>query len=1490
MNKRANRIVSVLLSLLMCLNTSFLPVMAEGEDVPVSTEEPVEEVIQEEEPGSEDNAGEEPETTEEPGKEAEPEITAEPEPAEETPTPEAPSETEERGIQPVEIETPVEDEVLPDSETVEDDAEMMATDPKYFTTTIRVDGSVEISGYTGTDSKVMIPMNIDGRSVTSIGANAFSDNYRIKEVLIPYSVDTIDNCAFWHCYNLEHVDIPYTVNRIGSSAFNSCKNLTSIALPQSLQKLETCVFMGCEKLTSVDIPDRVNTIESSAFSGCKNLRSVTIPNSIRAIENYTFADCENLQTINIPSRISEFGDGAFSGCRKLTSITIPRGVESIGERAFAGSGITEVFLPSRLLWLGNYAFSGCSNLTSISLPTNLRTIPSGLLQRCSSLRTIDIPNGVTTIEDSAFSSCSMLESVFIPYTVTLIENYAFSGAYNLAAVYYNGDAWDWKHRVSVGSYNEPLKNAAIISNEVRRVIDLINNIGTVTLESENAIRLARSGYNQLSNTLRSYVINYQTLENAEYTFSRLQIKNVSNLIDAIGEVTLESVPEITSARKAYENLSDTQKSEVTNYAVLEQAEQKLSELQVENVINLINSIGEVKLESESQISAARTAYDQLSDEQKTKVTNYDVLTKAEETLSELQIENVINKIEELENVTLDDLDKVQEARSLYDGLTSDQQALVTNYSKLQEAETVISELQIQKVETLIDSLPDTVALDDKGSVESVRAEYDALSEEQKTEVENYEKLVAAETQIIKLEEDKAAAEIVINAINSIGEVTLDSERVINEVRGKYNELTDDQKALITNYSVLTEAEQTYSNLRVQEVISLIEGLPENITVSDKSQVETVREAYEKLNEDQKAEVTNYDVLTEAEEAIAIQEEIIAWGEIAEEDKDLFPNYHEIPSGLWTAGIPEQVTYDGSKKVFKFRLYDGNILLKEKKDYTVSYKNNKNAGTATVTLKMKGNYTGTRIINFNIKKDSLNEDNADITVDPVSVQATGKVLKPVPVVYFNGKKLKNKTDYIVDYGTTEIKDAGTYEITVNGNGNFEGSRTVTVKVAGTGQKPVSKLKVTAKSIPYSSLAEQDTVELLKDYVSVLDGKTPLEYGTDYVFDAPEGMDHIGTYTVVLKGMAEGEAEGYVGERNVTVKVTGTNLADKKLVGTVTGEYVFEPGCEYEPKEFTWKYNKKETVLTEGADYNIIRYENNDKAGTAKIILEGKGEYYGTKTLTFKIQPKKDITVDDVQVAPAYYAKGGAKPEVTIENLTLGTDYTVKYGKNNKVGVETGSVTITFKGNYKGNAKLTKKFDIKTKDFNEVTITAKDLVVSTKAGKYKSTPVLKDTDGKTLKAGTDYEKVIEYEEVTEDGTMIRTLGAKDTVSENSYVRVTVTGRNNFTNEKISVIYRILDTGMDISKYTITVKAQEYTGKAIELKPQDITFKVNKKVLELNPETDYEIVSSSYTNNIKKGSATVTIRGKGEYGGTKTVKFKIAQRNINNWWSGLFEMLGI
>ena len=178
---------------------------------------------------------------------------------------------------------------------------------------------------------------------------------------------------------------------------------------------------------------------------------------------------------------------------------------------------------------------------------------------------------------------------------------------------------------------------------VAAVKELIDAIGEVTLESGDAIDAARTAYDKLPEAKKALVDNYEKLTAAEEAYTALvdaaAAKAVDDLIDAIGEVTLESGDAIKAARAAYDTLTDTQKELVKNYEKLTAAEEAYTALvdaaAAKAVDDLIDAIGEVTLESGDAIKAARAAYDALTDTQKELVKNYEKLLAAEELYEEL---------------------------------------------------------------------------------------------------------------------------------------------------------------------------------------------------------------------------------------------------------------------------------------------------------------------------------------------------------------------------------------------------------------------------------------------------------------------------------------------------------------------------------------------------------------------------------------------------------------------------------------------------------------------------------------------------------------------------------------------------------------------------------------------------------------------------------------------------------------------------------------
>ena len=146
-------------------------------------------------------------------------------------------------------------------------------------------------------------------------------------------------------------------------------------------------------------------------------------------------------------------------------------------------------------------------------------------------------------------------------------------------------------------------------------------------------------------------------------------------------------------------------------------------------------------------------------------------------------------------------------------------------------------------------------------------------------------------------------------------------------------------------------------------------------------------------------------------------------------------------------------YDGKAKKPGVTVKLNGKTLKNGTDYTVSYSNNTKVGTATVKITGKGNYTGSVSKTYSIKNDFKKA-----TVSGISTKAyTGKNITQNITVKYNGKTLKNGTDYTVSYSNN--KNIGTATTKIAGKGSYTGTITKTFKINPAKQE-IQKL--TAKS--------------------------------------------------------------------------------------------------------------------------------------------------------------------------------------------------------------------------------------------------------------------------------------------------------------------------------------------------------------------------------------------------------------------------------------------
>ena len=315
-----------------------------------------------------------------------------------------------------------------------------------------------------------------------------------------------------------------------------------------------------------------------------------------------------------------------------------------------------------------------------------------------------------------FSSTASQQAV----TVTIPEDWS-EISYTLTGAITAGRGWGQAtgaHRAArygtgLGKYTEttigdimsqlPALSLKLEGWHVNDVIEKINAIGEVTLASEEAITAARAAYGALTEAQQAEVTNYDKLTAAEARLADLKAaKPVDDMIDAIGEVTLESEETIAAARAAYEALTEAQQAEVKSYDKLTAAEARLADLKAAKAVDdMIDAIGEVTLESEGAIDAARAAYEALTEAQQAEVKSYDKLTAAEARLAVLKPAKPVEKlIDAIGEVTLGSESAIAAARTAYDNLTEAQQAEVKNYDKLTAAEAAYARLLAEQSKRL----------------------------------------------------------------------------------------------------------------------------------------------------------------------------------------------------------------------------------------------------------------------------------------------------------------------------------------------------------------------------------------------------------------------------------------------------------------------------------------------------------------------------------------------------------------------------------------------------------------------------------------------------------------------------------------------------------------------------------------------------------------------------------------------------------------------
>ncbi|MCL2061251.1 MAG: hypothetical protein FWH03_01315 [Firmicutes bacterium] len=434
------------------------------------------------------------------------------------------------------------------------------------------------------------------------------------------------------------------------------------------------------------------------------------------------------------------------------------------------------------------------------------------------------------------------------------------------------------------------------------VILLISQLPASPVEGDLAqVQAARTAYDLLNTQARAMVINYAVLQAAESALAGVlmaqEVIAINLMITALNSNTTSAA--LSTAVDAV----DTRISEWTGDVALAGVNTAELEIQRARIATLAASEAEVtainaliaalsEFETSATLSDAIDAIDTRLNEwtgdalvgvdhaalstQRARITT---LSNAEVTY----VRGLINNLPDENDVEESDAAAIAYARSAYNALSGAQQdGLVDVYDKLTDAEVALAALLPAEVLAVIARISEigTVTLDSGSDIQAARNAYNALSEEDKARVANFEDLTAAEAALTALQ-NAAAAEVVqtqIAALPAAASLTLANAAAVAAARTAYNALSAAQKPLVTNLAVLEAAEAKITELQnaaaaaeaAAAVQAQIAALPAtaSFTLANAAAVAAARSAYNALTSAQKSLVTNLEVLEAAEAKIA----------------------------------------------------------------------------------------------------------------------------------------------------------------------------------------------------------------------------------------------------------------------------------------------------------------------------------------------------------------------------------------------------------------------------------------------------------------------------------------------------------------------------------------------------------------------------------------------------------------------------------------------
>ena len=534
-----------------------------------------------------------------------------------------------------------------------------------------------------------------------------------------------------------------------------------------------------------------------------------------------------------------------------------------------------------------------------------------------------------------------------------------------------------------------------------------------------------------------------------------------------------------------------------------------------------------------------------------------------------------------------------------------------------------------------------------------------------------------------------------------------------------------------------------------------------------------------------------------------------------------------------------VTYTGQALTPAVTVKDGSTVLTKDTDFSVSYEDNENAGTAKATIIGKGDYDGQVVKNFTINK-------ADITPTAPTALENLTYNTQAQTLISAGSAEGGEMQYSLDgttYATTlpQGTNAGSYtvfyKVVADANHNGVAAQFINVPIY---KAALSNVLLQQTNLVYNQQEQSPVITSVK--AGTLD--VPAEA---YTISGNKATT-VGNYEVVIE--PKDDAQNYDGRATAQWSIVAADALTFTInLGSTSLVY---NGTEQKPAVTV---KDGETTLVEGTDYTLT-YANNVNVGTATVTDTGIGNYTGTQTKEFSItQADMTITAPTAKEGLVYTTQPQALANAgTVEGgeLFYSLDNQT-WAKTVPTGTDAKEYTVYYKIEADANHKAVEPQSFKV-TIDQATLTSMSLAETNFI--YNQTE--REAQVVYVNAGTIVVPSTSYDLTGNKATNVGNYTAK------------VTGKGNFKGE-VTAQWSIVAANASLFELTLGTTEYIYDGTA---KTPTVTVKDGSAVLTEG--TDYTL---AYTANIAAGTATVTATGKGNYSGTKTATFTIKPATLTS-----------